>query len=200
MDYNYLILQRELDEKIKNKNRNESLFSSIKNLPKYNTEISNLTPFNYRDNISSNASYQQSLNNISQKQSSHQQLSISSNYFDVVADNNSFRRSSSPKNENLSPLVKNGNLIMNFAKDTSKMAHLNENKFPINSHENNSININNKYHNPVYDSNLINKNINADNFNGYKLKYHKNNNEFFRSIDVNKRNVLMNFLRPIKKK
>jgi len=89
---------------------------------------------------------------------------------------------------------------MNFAKDTSKMAHLNENKFPINSHENNSININNKYHNPVYDSNLINKNINADNFNGYKLKYHKNNNEFLRSIDVNKRNVLMNFLRPIKKK
>ncbi len=200
MDYNYLILQRELDEKIKNKNRNESLFSSIKNLPKYNTEISNLTPFNYRDNISSNASYQQSLNNISQKQSSHHQLSISSNYFDVVADNNSFRRSSSPKNENLSPLVKNGNLIMNFAKDTSKMPHLNENKFPINSHENNSININNKYHNPVYDSNLINKNINADNFNGYKLKYHKNNNEFLRSIDVNKRNVLMNFLRPIKKK
>ena len=68
MDYNYLILQRELDEKIKNKNRNESLFSSIKNIPKYKTENTITTPFNYKDNISPNT-YQQSLNNISQKQS-----------------------------------------------------------------------------------------------------------------------------------
>ncbi len=199
MDYNYLILQRELDEKIRNKNRNESLFSSIKNIPKYKTENTITTPFNYKDNISPNT-YQQSLNNISQKQTSHQQLSISSNYFDVVADNNALRRSPSPNNENLSPLVKNGNLIMNIAKDTCKMAYSIEIKYPIKSHENNSINMNNKYHKPVNDSYCNNKNINFERFNGYQSKYHKNNNEFLRSIDVNKRNVLMNFLRPIKKK
>lgn len=197
MDYSYLNMQKEFDVKIRNKNKNESFLSSIKSFPAYDSEILK-TPVNQRNNFPSNL-YCKNINDFSQKSINQQQeLTISSNCFDVIAkNNNNIGNTLSERNEYSSPLVKNGTLVMNFPKDSKKTNQENEDRFSKLSQKNNSID-NNPKQEYIYQGPVKNKNI--ESYNEYQLKYYKNNNEFLRSIDVNKRNVLMNFLRPLNNK
>lgn len=196
MDYSYLNMQKEFDVKIRNKNKNESFLSSIKSFPNYDSEILK-TPVNHSNNFPSNL-YCKRVNDFSHKSINQQQeLTISSNCFDVIAKNNNIGNTLSERNEYSSPLVKNGTLVMNFPKDSKKTNQENENRFSTLSQKNNSID-NNPKQEYIYQGPVKNKNI--ESYNEYQLKYYKNNNEFLRSIDVNKRNVLMNFLRPLNNK
>ena len=178
MENQYTKLQREIDEKIKNRVKNESMFSSLR----YSNKNDQFKNFYQIEAITSTMNSQ--IINSSPR--------ISKISYEVI-ENKTKTPNLSKKIEYSSPLRQNGNNIINMGRDSRKIISIEESRIPEKSKENDYKIQNQKTEFISPDPIIMNKKIPYEIKKQYQNKY--NNSEFLRSIDTNKRNVLMHFLR-----